>query len=520
MTKEHEGDSPVATVEMMEKVAEYYSAYKGRSFFKDKEKVEASDLFFEHIDNPLHFVAVMCPGYLYVEHKRDGTFDCLEPWQVDFLYATYDVLRQGKKGIKKACCGGKSSGKSFIAALEVLWLMWRYRGQSGIFKAFSGKEDQIKSVLFGTMARIVADRKNTFLRHIYHEKPVGLKFYTKTDVSDAAPRRIRDEFFEACTWNKSNPDALSGDHAPVNVYILDEAQAIDDIIFPYLQGIFSTHIAYLIMTGNGTKPEGIFARTIQGDEYFTKQIDLDDCVRSTINYEDIKRSYEAYGEQYTNIFYHGAIGTGTKDGFFNITDCERAIAQGKQPRDPRQTVFGGVRRSIVGVDLAYGVGNDATVMVRLKDFQMDIIFYSKDEPLENVVTLLTIESQRQAILVLDGDGPGTDVALRLANLRPSVSSHLVRNKAKTMNKAYFNLKSVCYAKFRAWLSDGRTSIRTNLGEDVLNELRKQFSSIKFEFKDGQMLVADKTKMTVSPDITDAAAYAFFMYEETTLNVGF
>lgn len=508
------------SVESLNFVTKMYANYRHRSFFLDKETITARDLFEPHIDNPLYFMAKYCPGLIYSKAKEEGKFDCIEPWQIDFLYATFYYLQKGYKAIKKACVGGKSSGKSFIVAIEILWALWRYKETDSIIKAFSGKEEQIKSVLFGTLSRLVGDSKNTLLEPLFHEKPFGLKFFSKSDIHDKSPRRREDKFLEACTWSKHNPDALSGDHAHFNMYILDEGQAISNEVYPYLQGIFGSHSSMMLITGNGTQPSGTFANIIKYQNvpeeggFFVKQVDLDDCIRTSINVKEIKDSYAPYGQEYLNIFYHGAIGTAGANTFFNIVDFEDALMRGKKP-SPRYSSFmlGGPEESFIGCDLAYGDGGDATVAVRLQGFELSIIYYTNREPLDVIFSHLKVWGLAGEKIIIDGDGPGKDMGMRLINNRPSVSSYAVHNKSTAANPMYHNIKSHCYGKFRAWLSDPRATIKSNVGEQVLNQLRKEVGAINFEFKDGKKNVADKKEMSFSPDITDACAYAFLLSPE-------
>ena len=65
-------------------------------------------------------------------------------------------------------------------------------------------------------------------------------------------------FAVARTARKEQPEALQGFHAPVVVFLIDEASGIPEEVFRVAEGALSTAGAYCMMTANPTRMEGYF----------------------------------------------------------------------------------------------------------------------------------------------------------------------------------------------------------------------------------------------------------------------
>lgn len=65
-------------------------------------------------------------------------------------------------------------------------------------------------------------------------------------------------FASARTSRKENPEALQGFHAPVVVFLIDEASGVPEEVFQVAEGALSTDGAYVLMAANPTRMEGYF----------------------------------------------------------------------------------------------------------------------------------------------------------------------------------------------------------------------------------------------------------------------
>lgn len=140
---------------------------------------------------------------------------------------------------------GHGTGKSTFMAWTILWAMTCFAEVK--IPVTAPTSHQLEDVLWAELA-------------MWHRKmpdELRLQFVWKGDrferVDDPAPA-----FAVARTSRREQPEALQGFHAPVVVFIIDEASGIPNEIFQVAEGALSTAGAYCLMASNPTRMEGYF----------------------------------------------------------------------------------------------------------------------------------------------------------------------------------------------------------------------------------------------------------------------
>lgn len=522
-------------IDVAEKVVDIYQNYRKRRYFKN-EVVSIKKLFGGTVyNNPLVFILVFAHDFLYCKK------DCVEPWQIDVFLDTRftlnlpdkaeDILKLDPKTeapiLKLGMCGGKSCGKTFAVCIILLWLMFLSQNTKDVtFKAYSGKEDQLKTILLAKL-NLLSQTQN--LAKLFHRKNPSLKFYSKKNIGTDKPNELEDNCISCETWNVGNLDALSGSHSLFNIIIIDEAQSVADVCYPYFEGIFAYGISIMILTGNGTKPNCHFSKIVmsKNSDWKITQIDMDDCIRySNERKNKIREGYESFEwKDAVPVFYHGMIGSGEINTFFDIGCINDCILR---ERDRTLYVENNAYTHIpvLGVDVSAGVDRDYTVISLLNRKNLEIMeFSNKLAPMEVVELIKDVyiqEHKGRLEVAIDADGMGLMVARDLQRYeihctmihggRKINNVHRPANLMPYEQVYYRNFKSMLYYRLKKWTQRMDTSIKSRCGDEVLKRLRKESMEIKFNFDEG-LNISDKRSMTISPDVFDSMAYAMIRTEQ-------
>lgn len=507
----------------LSKIEDDYGKYEKRKFDLEKGKMFSGTVF----NNPLVFMLNCCPNYLFT----------IEMWQLDvILSAFFDLnLPRTKEEIAKidpnnastlriAMCGGRNTGKTFILSILILWLLFIGRScNTSSFKAYSGKEEQLKTVLLSKLYEIGENEKTLFPQMFFKRKDTrsSLKFYSKSHNHATSPLP-NDPYVSCETWSLGNVESLAGTHFDLNVIVVDEAQAVHDDCFVKWEGIFASGISIMILTGNGTKPEATFSKFIKSDRWRSFSISVDECKRiSEAKKEEIMQSCEFYGQDFVNVYYYGLIGKGDSDTFFDIECLESCL---RKPKD-EAVFFSGVK-PILGIDIGLGKGGDYTVIVKKQGKNIEILEYTNHTPptyITEIIKQIYFNMDGNVDIAIDSDGIGATVAYDLQSQNIDVlcvhggqkvskafdvKGNVFNSKGDSMFK---NMKSMLYDRTRKWINRCDTSIKSKCGTEVLRKIREEAPSVKFTFDCG-LSVADKKQMATSPDIFDAIAYSFLRGE--------
>lgn len=513
-----------------------YKKYKKRKI--RKKNILSSDIFGGTVyNNPMRFLYNYAPFYLESEN------DFIEPWQVDLLLQIKKKLNLPEnisefskldfrvcRPLRVAMCGGRNTGKTFITTIIILWLMHIFSELDSSMIAYSGKESQLKRNIFDQLYAMVEDHNKTFLSTIFHKREAvkGQNFYCRIYEDDRQPRHNKDPCLVPDTWSVFAPDKLRGIHKQFNFIVVDEAQNVPQQCFDAWEGIFTSGISVMILTGNGTIPESFYSKVIkEGSDHgwIVKKISVDDCQRiPKAQKEEIKKNLKMYHD-YENLMainYHGEIGTHSIDTFFDIRNFEETLQ-----REVEHQVFFynpkyGSVPLVLGIDVGAGVGKDYTCIFRYdrQNKSLQLFEWNNTATVSQTAELVKeIWSRHPTTIVnIDADGVGRTLIQELRNNTKihvnaihggaRVPNFVKGNIFKSEENLYKNIKSMLYAKLKEFIDRTDTEIDMHYNFDAIKAIRREVLEIKISYDKG-VSISDKSEMGISPDIFDAMSYCFW-----------
>lgn len=139
----------------------------------------------------------------------------------------------------KAC---HSSGKTFLAALALLWWLARYK--SCVVVTTAPTLNQVKKLLWGEVHSALARSKYPYPKAQLTELKMGEKRYAIG--------------FTTSVTKQDEGVKFQGFHADHILIILDEAPGIDPKIYEAIEGARAGGIVHVLALGNPTVPSGVF----------------------------------------------------------------------------------------------------------------------------------------------------------------------------------------------------------------------------------------------------------------------
>ena len=446
-----------------------------------------------------------------------------------------EILRAITSNRKIAVRSCNGAGKTFTAALAVLWWLMSY--DNAIVITTAPSERQVKELLWRE------------IRHLYmpHRDKIGGKL-TRTRL-DFAPNRY------AYGFSTNTEDRFQGFHSGNILVIVDEASGVDEFIYYAIDGILTTQNAKLLMIGNPHGLAGTFYDAFHKNrsQYHTVHISAFDTpafIKAGITAENIENiefpdpvtdpdvipadagtqgninpanpttplglstprwaldSFKEKGPQ-SSVYQTRVLGDfpeEANDTLIPLRDVEAAVKRPHvvQPDD----------KSIIGLDIAR-FGDDKTVIIVRNGMRVLHIEELRKSDLVNTTgRVITVADEFKARhVMIDEVGIGAGVLDTLKQDRKFITTGINGGSRSDDPNKYGNLRAQIFDGLRQRFADGQISIPND------PELISQVAALTYRYNArGQLLLESKEVIKghgrQSPDKADALAYAFAEHHAT------
>ena len=192
----------------------------------------------------------------------------LYPWQEGVCSEIEARLARGERRIRVLIRASHNAGKSYLAAVLLLWFLSTRPGSRGITTA--GKWAQVLDVLWPEV------------RALYDKSLLGRLSFGRclTDRIEFSP------VWFATGAASDKPETLEGQHSLVGACrFIDEAKAVEDSTFTSTDGLLASAEVLDVWTSTAGVTAGKFYRrdVVDGeDDVVRRRIDIDQCIREGI----------------------------------------------------------------------------------------------------------------------------------------------------------------------------------------------------------------------------------------------
>lgn len=448
--------------------------------------------------------------------RRDPVWWCetvlgKKPWpiQAEILLA----MARGDREINVASCHG--AGKSWIAAVAVLWFLFCFR--RSVVLTTAPTDRQVRGILWKEIRSLHRDAKFSL---------GGKPTTQRIELSE-------DWFAWGFTAPDFDPTRFQGWHAPHVLVVVDEAAGVTEEIHTAIAGTLSGEHAIKLSIGNPTDPLSAFAKACDVASTTTFHVSAFDTPNFThwgITEEDIENGiwrekktdnnpmpdlvtprwvaerYERWGPSHPFYISRvlGRFPKDTDDALIPMTWIQEAQRRTIKPTEND--------RIILGLDVARE-GADETACYERWGGRIRRVFVSRKED-----TMKTVARARRAIETTEADeinidavGLGAGVYDRLVELEDELQVEI--NSIKFGERAndpekFANLKAELYWQERERYERGEIDIDP---ED--EQLAEQAAGVKWSLDSKGRIaverkeVAKKKRGAKSPDRFEAAVYS-------------
>jgi len=408
-----------------------------------------------------------------------------QKWQIEALNA---VAKNNKVAIKS----GHGVGKSTYLAWLCLWFLLTRMPTKIV--ATANTANQLHDVLANDVLKWSKQLPAGFQKQLeFKQERVSLK---------GSP----DSFLSYRVSRKENPESLAGFHSENILCVVDEASAIDEIIFETAQGTLSTPNAKIVLCGNPTRPSGFFYEcfhTMRESWYCMTVSSKDGDYVSQDFIEDMAKKY---GEE-SNIFairVKGSFPISDDDVLINLALVEQATDRVIEEDEYTPTVW--------GVDCAR-FGSDRSALAKRKGntlLEPVRTWVKKDIMAMAGIILSEYEavpySDRPAHIFIDSIGLGAGLVDRLRELNlPVVGINVAESPA--IRTKFNRLRDELWWKAREFFE----SRDCKIPDDAT--LIKELTAVKYAYlSSGKLKIESKDEMKKrglrSPDCADAFLLTF------------
>lgn len=414
-----------------------------------------------------------------------------DEWQRGFLV---DAAGNDRIAVRSGHGVGKSTGLAWL----ILWFMnTRFPCKVPIT---GSNFDQLKATLWSEV-RSWLDRMPEQLRAEWDMTTEALRMKSAPEEAFAVLR----------TASKDKAQNLAGFHSRNVLVVVDEASAVDDLIFEVLRGALTTDGAKMLMTGNPTQRSGTFFRAFheQREFYTTRHVSCLDSSR--VSRAWIEEQKSLYGED-SNVYRTRVLGefpSQDLDGVIPLDLIESAMARDVQALDVEPTW---------GVDVAR-YGDDRTALAKRQgNVLMEPVKWWAGRDTEQVAGLIhreyleTPPPLRPGRVNIDAIGIGAGVYDKLKRERtpdrqgfPVASVNVAESPAQAIK--FERLRDELWWKAREWFM----ARDCRMADD--QALAAELSGPRYEERpNGRLKVESKDDMKArglrSPDLADAFVLTF------------
>jgi hypothetical protein len=439
------------------------------------------------VDDPLKFVLAAfpwdTPGTPLAGHAGPDT------WQAELLETIGSHVRTAHASQRLAVASGHGVGKSALSAMLILWFLATRPQPQIVVTANTGA--QLATKTWRELAKwlqlsIYAETFSWTATKCYH------RAHPATWFAAAVP------------WRADKPEAFAGTHERHVLILMDEASAIDDLIWETTEGAMTTPGALWLAFGNPTRNQGRFKECFPGGRFAhrwqTRQVDS--RTARMADQAQIAQWIADYGEDsdFVRVRVKGQFPRQAVGQFIS----EEAVRAAER----RQAVDDPLQPTIVGVDVARYGDDRSCVVVRQGARLLEVRVYREIDTVRLAGFVCEVVERyraEQPTVCIDGVGLGAGVVDVCRARGYRVEEVLAGSRAQDPLH-YFNLRAEMWDGMRRWV-ETRAALAPN------PELAADVCGPEYGYNDqGQLQIERKEHMKkrglASPDLADAVAMTF------------
>jgi phage terminase large subunit len=441
-----------------------------------------------------HLFCTKVLGFLPARELNPDGQRQLEPWQDRFLRDFFlDASGNITDNPRHSTRSGHGTGKTTVIAMLAVWFVLTHHDSKTVITANS--QDQLRDNVWAELKKTAGYLPEPLRSQIQIDEE---RMFVK-----AAPELA---FVVRRTASKSKPESLAGIHAKHVLYLVDEASAIDDIVFETAQGSLSTPGACACLFSNPTRTSGFFYDThnLLRARWRTYVVSSEDVPRARGHIQDIVQAYGKGSSKY-RVRVLGEFPTADDDTVIPLEWAEAAVN-----RDVVRLEY----LPIWGVDVAR-FGDDKSALAKrqanrllepvktwhnLDTMQLSGIIHNE--------YYATHEDMRPKEILIDVIGVGSGVVDRCREMGLPARGINVAESNATDDRC-MRLRDEIWWKCREWFESKDCSIPDD--QKLIGELVVP----TYDFhSSGRIVVEPKSEMKKrvpnmgSPDLADALCLTF------------
>lgn len=438
-------------------------------------------------------------GYVYYNFPwgekplHEAPYNSPDEWQIDVLTEYGEALQDpSDEPIKITRRSGHGIGKTTLMA----WINHHFistRPHPQIITTANTK-DQLTHKTWRELAKW-----NRLARNKHWFEWTATKFYHKSFPETW--------FALAQPWSKERSEAFAGTHEKYVLLQMDEASAIDDIIWEVAEGATTTPKVVWFAFGNATRNTGRFAECFKKFRHRWNTGTIDSRTSKIANQDVIQKWLEDYGED-SDFFRVRVKGEEPRAGDMQFIAGDIVDdAYGKQYKEMdyyRQPKILGVDVARFGMDQCAIIKRQGMASWDLKKHRGSgkgwLMVFAK-------IVAQEIDAWQPDAVFVDEIGMGSGVVDRLHQLGYDQVIGVNSAVREENTSPYFNKRAFMWGRMRAWLeSGGAIPADDELKDDLIGP------EYGYAGANDQTQLESKEDMAkrglASPDSADALALTF------------
>jgi len=401
---------------------------------------------------------------------------------------------------------GHGTGKTACAAVILLWFLFTHPNSKVVTTAPTWR--QVKEILWHEV-------------HKWYNK--SLLRTMGAEILDTKLTLGTEMFAIGVSSNK--PDNLQGFHAENIMYIIDEANGVDENIFGAVEGALTTN-AKILMISNPVNPVGYFYDAFSKHKEFWKTITLSCSKSKFVSPSWIEDRKREWGEN-SPIYQARVLGEFPEEGvdvLIPLRLVERSM--GINVEDFNVPVHNNRSYMQTGVDVArYGTNYSVLVVCEwLHESDLiivrDVVAHSKKDEFFTAGRAQELDlKHRVNKILIDDTGLGGGVTTSLKHSYLSNKIVPVNFGSASSDVKFGNLKAQIFWNMRVLFETNRILFDKSVEGRHLDRFLSQIPQLRYEFSGNQKIsIMDKSDITDdvtdSPDWADALAIALWRMPTT------
>ena len=438
---------------------------------------------------------------LALEHLQQNPLDFCKLIDFEPDEQEKEILEAISKYDRVAVKSGHGTGKTSTSSIILLWFLFTHPNSKVVTTAPTWR--QVKEVLWHEVHKW------------YYRSPL------KTTGAEMLETKLSlgQEIF-AIGVSSNKPDNLQGFHAENILYIIDEANGVNDNIFGAIEGALTTN-AKILMISNPVNPVGYFYDAFSKHKEFWHTITLRCSDSKFVAPSWIKDRKKEWGED-SPIYQARVLGEFPEEGtdvLIPLRFVERAIGVNvedfKIPSHSNESVMQigadiarfGTNYSVI-VTIEYQKGSDIVVI-------RDVKSHTKKDEFFTSGRIIEVDNKwRVKNILIDDAGLGGGVTTSLKHSHLSNKVIPINFGSASTDAKFLNLKAQMFWYMRTLFEQNRVLFDSNTSRLDLDRFLSQLPQIRYEFTQNQKIkIVDKSDLTDdvtdSPDWADALAIALW-----------